>query len=118
MLERPKWQRLDGADERLVNPTADLINGFRPHGRKDHIARKAKSEELKRKYPEFASGLLLIHEEIEKLNVGGRISLREYPSEAELDQHDHLVTEQLMFVETFVKEKFGSVESFMEWWRK
>ena len=76
------------------------------------------TEELKRKYPEFASGLLLIHEEIEKLNVGGRISLREYPSEAELDQHDHLVTEQLMFVETFVKEKFGSVESFMEWWRK
>jgi hypothetical protein len=117
--ENPKWLRPDGADERLANPTAMLINIFLPEAdpqRPIIQAKGAKAHELQQRDPQFASQLLAIQTQMDDLHIITDINEGMMPPPDVLALNDQLETQKLKLVEQEVTTQFGSVEVFMNWW--
>jgi hypothetical protein len=116
--EHPKWLRDDGTDERLVNPIADLVRNFRHYEDDPFPPRQEKALFIEQSYPEFVESLLSIAGQIDDLDVIGRITSNNQPTEEEIKRHTELVRLQLEQTQQFVLNKYGSVKIFMDWWRR
>ena len=112
--QRPVWLRDDGADERLVTPTAYMIAVFRKL--EGHHPYAGKANFIENKNPEFVQKLLALDDELDALGVMDAIIAHKTVSPEVIEKHQALATQRLLLTEAMATQLFGSVDSFMKWY--
>lgn len=114
--ERPKWLRDDGTDERLVNPTASMVDSFSHTSKIVSRSYNGKASTIGTEHPEFIQSLLEITNKIKGFDIVGRVSSGNLLSPAEETEFEKLAKTRLELVQKFVTDTYGSVEALMDWW--
>ncbi len=108
--------RSDGKHQSLLNPSETLIanaRGVTPRTRAPY--HQAATIRIMHEQPGLVAQLLAVQEQLECLDVLGKINASTDPDPLTLAQHSELVTTQLGVMEE-IAMSFGSLDAFIELW--